>query len=155
LSSKGPTLVGAVVAVLIIVAVATLGYYQFAVAPGLARTTTTSSQAAVVCPSAQCVSVSIPNGASTPPAGYSSNSKTKYGYAPLVVTVVIGKNNTVQWTNNDVSIHTATSDTAGAFDSGNIAAGASAQFTFTAPGTYNYHCVYHAWMLGTIIVKSA
>ncbi len=145
---------GLVVAVLIIGAVATLGYYQFAVAPGLNGTTTSSGPAAVTCPSAKCVNVTIPNGASSPPAGWSSGKKTTYGYTPDSITVVIGKNNTVYFTNDDPSIHTSTSDTAGVFDTGNINQGSSAQFTLTTPGTYTYHCVYHAWMQGTIIVKS-
>jgi len=143
------------VAILIIGAVATIGYYQVEVAPGLASTSTTTGPPAVTCPSAQCVSVTIFSGASSPPSGYSSGAKTQYGYTPDIVTVVIGNNNTVYWTNDDASIHTATSDTSGVFDTGNIVQGASAQFTFTTPGTYAYHCIYHAWMQGTIIVKAA
>lgn len=142
-------------AILIIGAVATIGYYQVAVAPGLASTSTTTGPPAVTCPSIQCVNVTIFSGASSPPSGYSSGTKTQYGYTPDIVTVVIGKNNTVYWTNDDASIHTATSDTSGVFDTGNIVQGASAQFTFTTPGTYTYHCIYHAWMQGTIIVKPA
>ncbi len=109
----------------------------------------------MTCTSSACVNVTIPSGAGTPPAGWTGSGKTTYGFGPNTVTLVIGKNNTVLWINNDVTIHTATSDTAGAFDTGNIAAGATAQFTFTTPGTYTYHCTYHAWMQGTIVVKSA
>ena len=117
--SSGSTIVGAVVAILIIGAVATLGYYQFAVAGGQTTvTTTTTTTPSVTCPSSACVNVTIPSGASSPPAGYSSGQTTTFGYAPDVVTVVIGKNNTVFWTNNDVAPHTATSATSGVFDSG-------------------------------------
>jgi plastocyanin len=153
MSSQSSTIVGAVVAVLIIGAVATLGYYQFQVAPGYVISTT--SAPSVTCPSAACVNVTIPNGASTPPNGYTTGSKTTFGYTPDSITVVIGKNNTVVWINNDASIHTATSDSAGIFDTGNIVAGASVQVTLTTAGTFTYHCVYHAWMQGTIIVKAA
>jgi len=153
MSSKSSTAVGLVVALLIIGAVATLGYYQFEVAPKQASTTT-SIAPAVTCPSAQCVNVTIASGASTPPSGYTSGQTTTYGFTPDVVTVVIGVNNTVYWTNTDAAIHTATSDTSGVFDTGNIDQGQSAQVTLTTPGTYTYHCTYHAWMQGTIIVKA-
>lgn len=83
--------------------------------------------------------------------GAGSNTSSK-GYSPNTVTVVIGVNNTVTWTNDDSSPHTVTSDT-GSFSSGNLAPGASFSFTFTAAGTYRYHCVYHPWMTGTVIVK--
>jgi len=153
-SSKGSNIVGAVIAVLIIGAVASIGYFQFEVAPGL-NVTTSSTVSSVTCPSSQCVNVTIPNAASSMPNGYTPGSKTTYGFDPDSITIVIGKNNTVYWTNDDVSIHTATSDNTGVFDTGNVVAGASAQYTFTAAGTYTYHCSYHAWMQGTIIVKSA
>jgi len=149
------TLVGVVVALLIIGAVATLGYYQFEVAAKQTSSSSTQTVPAVTCPSAQCVNVTILSGASSPPPGYSSGQKTTYGFTPDTITVVIGINNTIYWTNNDAAIHTATSDTAGVFDTGNIDQGTSAQVTLTTPGTYTYHCTYHAWMQGTIIVKTA
>ena len=153
MSSQGSTVVGVVVAILIMGAIGTIGYYQFGVA-AKSTTTSTSTVPAVTCPSAGCVNVTIPSGAATPPSGWSGSGKTTYGFSPDVITVVIGKNNTVYWTNDDASIHTATSDTSGVFDTGNINQGTSAQFTFATPGTYTYHCIYHAWMQGTIIVKS-
>jgi plastocyanin len=153
MSSQSSTIVGAIVAVLIVGAVATIGYYQFQVAPGFK--TSTSSVPTVICPSSACVNVTIPNGASTTPNGYTTGSKTTFGYTPDTITVVIGKNNTVVWTSNDASIHTSTSDTAGVFDTGNIALGASAQVTFTTAGTFSYHCSYHPYMQGTVIVKAA
>jgi plastocyanin len=152
MSGQSSNVVGVVVAVLIIAAVGTLGYYQFEVAGN--STSTSSTVAQVTCPSSACVNVTMPSGAATPPAGWTGSGKTTFGFTPDSITVVIGKNNTVYWTNDDASIHTATSDTAGVFDTGNVVAGGSAQWTFTTPGTYTYHCVYHAWMQGTIIVKS-
>jgi len=101
-------------------------------------------------PSVTTVAVSIPNGAAAP-AGAP-------GYAPDTIILVMGVNNSVTWTNNDIAAHTVTSDntTGGTpvFDSGNMAAGASYSYTFTAPGTYTYHCDYHAWMKGTVVVKA-
>lgn len=155
MSSQSSTVVGAIVAVLIIGAVATIGYYQFEVAPGFAKST--SSVPPVTCPSSACVNVTIPSAASTQPSGYTPGSKTTFGYTPDTITIVIGKNNTIVWINNDAGLHTATSDTTGvgAFTSGDITAGASAQVTFTTVGTFTYHCNYHPFMQGTVIVKAA
>lgn len=151
MSSNASTVVGAVVAIMIIGAVAVLGYYQVVIAPNMTSSTTTIT---IVCPSAQCASVTIPNAAGTQPPGYTQGAKTTYGFTPDAITVVVGVNNTLYWTNNDQAIHTATSDVGSpsTFDTGNINPGSSAQFTITIPGTYTYHCTYHAWMQGKIIV---
>jgi len=148
------TLVGAVVAILIIGAIATLGYYQFEVAGKQTSTTSTSTTPIITCPSAQCVNVTMPSGASSEPSGYTAGQKTTYGFAPDTITVVIGVNNTVFFTNDDAAPHTATSDTAGVFDSGTLTSGQNYQVTLTTPGTYTYHCNFHPWMQGTIIVKA-
>ena len=152
MSIKGSTAVGAVVAILIVGAVAVLGYYQFTVATGPHSSTTGPAQ--VTCPGPRCVNVTIPSGAGSAPAGYTQGAKTTYGFTPNTVTLVIGRNDTVVWTNADSAIHTATSDQGApaAFDSGNINGGASWQYTFTVAGTYTYHCTYHAWMQGKIVV---
>ena len=76
------------------------------------------------------------------------------GYAPDNITVVIGVNNTIIWTNNDNEPHTVTASD-GSFDSENMNPGASFTYTFTTPGTYEYICTYHPWMHGYVIVKSA
>lgn len=168
MSSKGSNAVGVIVAILIIGAVGVIGYYQVEVAPGLTSSSTTSSStgAAVNCqatPSA-CVHVEIVSGASSPYSGYASGSATLYGYDPLTTTVVIGVNNTVVWQNNDTAFHTATAASSDPvqFDSQCLdgvgapcptSTGSSTyQFTFTVPGTYEYHCIYHPWMQGKIVV---
>jgi plastocyanin len=93
-------------------------------------------------------SVEIPKGAGTGPSAAP-------GYAPDTITVVIGVNNTVTWTNDDTVAHTVTSVSGnGTVSSGNFVPGATYTYTFTAPGTYDYYCEYHAWMTGTVIVKS-
>ena len=40
----------------------------------------------------------------------------------------------------------------GAFDSGNLASGAAYSHTFAQAGTYQYYCVIHPNMKGTIVV---
>ena len=73
------------------------------------------------------------------------------GYDPDNITVVIGINNTVIWTNNDNEPHTVTA-TDGSFDSGNMNPGAEFVHTFTSPGSYTYICTYHPWMRGYVTV---
>jgi plastocyanin len=94
------------------------------------------------------VVVSIPKGASNP-----ANAP---GYSPDKVTVVIGVNASVKWTNDDTFPHTVSASTApsGAvpFKSGNLDAGKTFIYNFTTPGTYQYNCDYHAWMAGTVVV---
>jgi len=84
--------------------------------------------------------------------GSGSNTSIGKAYLPDPITVVAGVNSTLKWFNNDNAPHTVTANDA-SFDSGNVAPGQSFTFTFTTPGTYQYHCVYHPWMTGTVIVK--
>ena len=73
-------------------------------------------------------------------------------FAPATITVSAGT--TVTWRNDDGYVHTATSDT-GVWDTGNVDGGGSASFKFNSPGTFPYHCTFHAsmGMKGTVIVK--
>ncbi len=114
--------------------------------------------------------VVLPNAAygAKPPAGHpgtgpgavkvsmvfgAGSNTTIRGYSPDPIMVMVGTNGTVTWMNDDNAPHTVTADD-GSFASGNIAPGASFSYTFTASGTYKYHCVYHPWMTGTVVVKS-
>lgn len=88
----------------------------------------------------------------------SGDSTNPPGYSPDTITLVIGVNNTVTWTNNDSVHHTVTTTNApagGSFNSGNMNAGVSCSHTFTVAGTYDYDCAYHSWMTGTVIVKAS
>ncbi len=91
------------------------------------------------------VSVSIVQGALNYP---------NKGFSPDNITLVIGVNNTVTWTNNDSSIHTVTAND-GSFDSGYLNPGATFTYTFTEPGVYEYHCQIHPWMIGYVTVLAA
>ena len=103
------------------------------------RTTTSTRQVSIT-----TVNVTIARGVAAKGSGA--------GYSPENLTLVIGVNNTVTWTNNDASPHTASS-MSGAFNSGNLNPGVSYTFSFTAPGTYPYSCAYHGFMHGTVVVK--
>jgi plastocyanin len=71
-------------------------------------------------------------------------------FSPKILTVSV--NTTVKWTNSDGIAHTVTSDNA-VWNSGNISAAGTFSFTFTATGTFNYHCTFHPSMTGTVIVQ--
>jgi plastocyanin len=61
-------------------------------------------------------------------------------YIQQVLTIAAGT--TVEWENEDAMAHTVTADN-GSFDSGRMNKGDHFRFTFTAPGTYPYYCIYH------------
>ena len=72
-------------------------------------------------------------------------------FEPAVISVPVGV--TVNWSNPGLNLHTATAFE-GAFDTGTVVPGATAQLTFDRPGTYRYFCRQHllAGMSGTIHV---
>jgi plastocyanin len=71
-------------------------------------------------------------------------------YNPATITVTAGT--TVTWTNKDDVTHSVTSDT-GLFESGDLSKGDSFKYTFSAQGTYDYHCRFHGAMIGKVIVE--
>jgi plastocyanin len=73
-----------------------------------------------------------------------------YDFAPKSLTVTVGTR--VTWTNDDATAHTATAD-GGGFDTGTVAPKASRTVDFTHPGTFTYHCAFHAFMTATVTVK--
>ncbi len=82
---------------------------------------------------------------------YISETPVSWQFTPQTVKVVLGVNATVTWVSRSISYDTVT-DRGGSFDSGPIAPGSTFKFTFTAPGEYQYYCVYHPWMTGTVFV---
>jgi plastocyanin len=113
-----------------------------------ASTTASNTNSGTSSGGGSTVLVIMPNGV---------GSSQSLNFEPSRVVVVVGVNNTVVWTNNDTAAHTVTSTAvpsgASTFNSGNMAAGAIYNYTFTTPGSYNYTCTYHAWMRATVVVK--
>jgi plastocyanin len=110
----------------------------------------------VSCLAAGCSSSPAPSAATTAPAsGGGGNSVTikNFAFDPSTLTMKAGT--TVTWVNNDGASHALASDAGSpeAFSSSSLSTGASFTFTFTRPGTYNYHCSIHPSMTGTIIVQ--
>jgi len=78
-------------------------------------------------------------------------------FIPNPVTIAMG--GTVTWENTDTAAHTITSGTAvqgpdGVFDSSLMMAnGPSFSHTFDTAGSYDYFCMVHPWMAGSVIVE--
>src|SRR5919108_736529 len=99
------------------------------------------------------VAVDITEGAST---------KTTNAYSPNPVEINVG--DTVIWTNQDATTHSATSGEdatpTGLFGdpsaSGSVLVrGKSQSFTFTEAGEYPYYCFLHPNMVGTVVVAAS
>ena len=103
--------------------------------------------------------VDMPVGAGVP--GCEENGMC---YTPRNLTVPVGT--TVTWINSDGAIpHTVTagwpdSDSIGldypggnGFDSDFMSGGATYEHTFEVPGEYDYYCLLHPWMLGSVTVE--
>lgn len=69
-------------------------------------------------------------------------------FVPAKIEVKNG--DTVEWTNDDITPHTATS---AKFDSGSIDSDKSWRHTFAETGDFPYGCTFHPDMKGAVIVK--
>jgi plastocyanin len=72
-------------------------------------------------------------------------------FRPRALSVALG--DTVVWVNKDLVAHTATSATAGVFDSKLIAPDKSWRLTIRKKGDLSYICTYHPTMKGTLRVE--
>jgi hypothetical protein len=82
-------------------------------------------------------------------AGDPAATISDFQFSPSTTTIHVGE--TVTWTNNGPSLHTATAKD-GSFNTGTLKKGASASHTFTQAGTFPYICAIHPFMHGTIVV---
>ena len=98
---------------------------------------------------AETATVSMPVG--------SANPDNAEFYIPSNLEISAGT--TVTWTNDDNTLHTATSgdpntmESDGTFDSGFMAAGATFEHTFDEAGEFPYFCTLHPFMTGTVTVS--
>jgi plastocyanin len=74
-----------------------------------------------------------------------------FAFAPPTLTVKVGTR--VTWVNEDGTAHTATADQGG-FDTGTLNQGQRMTIQFNKPGTFSYHCSFHAFMTAAIKVVS-
>ena len=96
-------------------------------------------------------SVDMPEGTSVPGC-----EESNLCYSPADITINAG--DTVEWINVDTAAHTVTGGSpadgpSGVFDSSLVMAGASYAFTFNDAGSYDYFCMVHPWMIGSVTVN--
>jgi len=97
------------------------------------------------------VHVEIPVGTSVPGC-----EETKSCYSPVDISINVG--DTVHWMNIDTSAHTVTAGSAshgpsGVFDSSLVSVDATWEFKFKEVGSYDYYCMVHPWMTGSVSVN--
>ena len=99
----------------------------------------------------QTHSVEVPVGTSVPGC-----EDTDSCFSPANITINAG--DTVEWPNVDTAAHTVTSGSpadgpSGVFDSSLLMADATFAFTFEDAGEYDYFCMVHPWMVGSVSVN--
>ena len=99
----------------------------------------------------QTLHVEIPVGTSVPGC-----EDTNSCWSPADITINAG--DTVHWMNVDTAAHTVTGGsptdgTSGVFDSSLVMVDATYEFTFDDAGSYDYFCMVHAWMVGSVTVN--
>ena len=77
-------------------------------------------------------------------------------FIPNKATIAVG--GTVSFVNSDTAPHTSTSGSPadgpdGVWDSSLVMPGSSYDTTISSAGSYDYFCMVHPWMTGTIIAK--
>ena len=97
------------------------------------------------------VHVEIPIGTSVPGC-----EETNECWSPADISINVG--DTVHWMNVDTAAHTVTGGSpangpSGVFDSSLVMADAVYAFTFDEAGSYDYYCMVHPWMTGSVSVN--
>jgi amicyanin len=85
----------------------------------------------------------------TEPARVARSGMKNLAYLKPRMEVSVGT--TVEWTNNDPLPHSVTAVDK-SFNSGLIYPGKTYRHTFTKPGTYDFYCMPHPFMKGTVVV---
>ena len=93
-----------------------------------------------------------PDPSPQPPVAGDAVAIKNFAFSPAALVVTVGT--TVTWTNQDSDAHTVTSrNGTGPLNSAPITPGQTYSYTFTKPGTYNYMCTIHPFMLATVTVN--
>jgi plastocyanin len=115
-----------------------------------------SGSTATGTPGAAAAATGTPGAAAADPCATSTASGTvaagikDFEFDPATVTAKVG--DVITWTNNGAVGHTVTVDSAPACDTGTVAAGTTGSLTFSAAGSYPFHCKIHSSMKGTITI---
>ena len=94
--------------------------------------------------------------AQAPAPGGPSVTMKEFEFTPKEIKVKVGT--TVTWMNAGTTAHSATAIDK-SFNTRNLQPGETKSVTFSTPGTFVYHCVFHgnpddkSGMIGTVIVE--
>jgi plastocyanin len=94
--------------------------------------------------------------AQSPAPGSPSVMMQEFEFTPKEMKVKVGT--TVTWMNAGTAVHSATAIDK-SFNTRNLQPGETKSVTFSTPGTFVYHCVFHgnpddkSGMIGTVIVE--
>lgn len=106
---------------------------------------------AVILACADPAAPALPAGDIAIVAGAVAQGSAGFAPNPLVRTMVTGGTG-VTWVNGDFgTVHRLISDE-GLFDSGSVPPSQAFHFTFPGAGTYHYHCLNHAMMVGVVTI---
>jgi plastocyanin len=97
------------------------------------------------------VVVDIPVGTAVPGC-----ETTDECFTPASISINAG--DTVEWANVDTAAHTVTGGSpadgpSGVFDSSLLMGSGNYSFTFDEAGSYDYFCMVHPWMVGSVSVN--
>jgi plastocyanin len=118
--------------------------------------TTGTGGASTPVPAGSAPGASTDAGAGAAPCAPSSNpgtvqaSMAGIAFTPTTIDAKVG--DVVAWTNNDSTAHTATVDDDPDCTTETLAPGATGGISFSAAGSYAFHCKIHSNMTGTIEV---
>ncbi len=110
--------------------------------------TSAPSTAATAPPAASASAAAAICEETTDPGDVAVNVKD-FAFEPTEISAKVGQ--VIAFTNTGAAPHTATVDD-GSCTTPNISAGAADGLTFSAAGSYPFHCAIHAQMKGTITV---
>jgi plastocyanin len=124
------------------------------VAPSVATPAASSAAPAAssAAPAASSAAPASAPGASTSAAAAGGDAVTiaNFAFAPKTISLKTGA--TVTWTNTDGTAHTVTFDD-GSESSQHLQQNQTFQRTFTAAGSFTYHCSIHPTMTATVTVS--
>ncbi len=76
---------------------------------------------------------------------------TDFKFSQATLEIHVG--DTVTWTNKESMKHTVTSNEGKELNSPTLSLNKVYSHTFTTAGEYDYHCIFHSWMDGKVIVR--
>ena len=117
--------------------------------PSVGEATASPSASSIASPTATATAVPEASPAASPAAEACTIDIQKLTF-PAQTEIAVGT--TVTWTNSDPIAHTVTA-TDGTFDSGILSVGQSFSHTFDEEGTFDYSCMIHPFMQGSIVVR--